>query len=272
MSGFAGKLQRFISENVPWFLQDPNGGAFLEAAGLVLDLGTQTLLTGLRQSNPLRAFTDNLKYIGADRGIKRYATTSTQAYRSQLQRWRQIRHFAGTHYGQMISLAPYFAPGATPRLRVVHQMGDGSCSTWHTLDPDGTYSVHRATPSNWAYDVSTFAWSRFWLIIEATPDMGAAAEYDDGTVYDDGTTVYDGYFTAEQAADIVGIILDSKAAHSALWGVIVVPPGALDPAGTSSTLSDGSTTYPDHNWYLEADPDTGKPTTPEYVTFIYKAG
>jgi hypothetical protein len=272
MSGFAGKFQRFLSENVPWWLQDQYAGSFLEAIGLTLDDGVQTLITGLRQSNPLQAFVDNLPYIGADRGIRRYPTEPVQSYRSRLQRWRQIRHYSGTHYGEMISLQPYFLPGTLPTIRIVHQAGDGSCATWHTLDSEGTYTVDKATPSNWAYDVSTFEWSRFWVIIEATSDMGVAALYDDGTVYDDGVTVYDGYLTSAQTADIVQIILDSKAAHSALWGVIVVPPGSLVPSGVSAILPDGSESYPDGRWYLEVDPNTGEPTIPDYVSFYYRQG
>lgn len=170
----------------------------------------------------------------------------------------------------MISLQPYFLPGALPRIYIVHQAGDGSVATWHQLDSDGSYTVTKATPSNWAYDISTFGWSRFWVIIEATAEMGTAALYDDGTVYDDGVTVYDGYLTSGQAADIVQIILDSKAAHSALWGVMVVPPGSLVPSGVTSVLPDGSESYPNGSWYLEADPTTGLPTIPDYVTFIYR--
>lgn len=273
MSGFVGKVQRFLSDNVPWWLQDIYGGAFLEALGLTLDLGTQTLITGLRQSSPLLAFVDNLPYIGADRGIRQYPNESTQSYRARLQRWRQIKHFVGTHYGQFINLQPYFLPNSLPALTTVHQAGDGSVATWHRLSLDGVYTVAKATPSNYAWDPSTYRWSRFWVFIHETTDMAAAAapaEYDDGTLYDDGVTVYDGTFTDARIADIVAIINESKAAHSMLAGVALIRAGySLDASGVSATLPDGSTTYPAANWYLEVDPSTGLPTRPDYITFLY---
>lgn len=270
MSGFAGKFQRFLSENVPWWLQDQYAGSFLEAIGLTLDDGVQTLITGLRQSNPLQAFVDNLPYIGADRGIRRYPTEPVQSYRARLQRWRQIRHYAGTHYGEMISLQPYFSPNAVPRLRIFHQAGDGSCSTCHTLDPDGTYSVHRSTPSNWQWDPNLFEWSRFWLVIYVNGVGSDAAKYDDGTKWDDGT-VWDGHLTIAQVGDIVAIVNDSKAAHSRLCGVILAPdPNSFDPAAPTTTDSNGASSMPDGRWYQAADPVTGKPTRLYGASFPYE--
>jgi hypothetical protein len=273
MSGFVGKLQRFLSDNVPWFLQDPNGGAFLEALGLTLDNGTQTLLTGLRQSNPLLAFVDNLQYIGADRSIRRYSAESVQSYRGRLQRWRQIRHFVGTHYGQLINLQPYFLPGRMPLIRIVHQMGDGSCATWHTMSAEGVYSIYRATPSNWSWDASTGAWSRFWVIIYVDGIGPDTAVYGDGTTYGDGSTIYGGHLTSAQIADIVSIINDSKAAHSILAGLILATdPTSFDPTGSSVVQPDGSTSYPDGNWATIMDPTTGLPTRLNTAIFPYEIG
>lgn len=272
MSGFAGTLQRFLSANVPWFLQGPNAGAFLEAVGLTLDIGTQTLLTGIRQSNPLQAFVDNLPYIGADRGIRRYPTEPVQSYRARLQRWRQIRHYAGTHYGQMISIAPYFLPGAIPRIRIVHQMGDGTRATWHTLDPDGTYSVHVARPSNWDFDGVPWKWSRFWVIIDGSALTHDPAHYDDGTTWDGGA-VWDGYLSSAARDDIVSIILASKAAHSALWGVIICDNTTdFDPMSTAVTDADGRTSLPIGNWGTAIDATTGHPSRLKGTHFIYDQG
>lgn len=272
MSGFAGKFQRFLSENVPWWLQDQYAGSFLEAIGLTLDDGVQTLITGLRQSNPLQAFVDNLPYIGADRGIRRYRAEPVQSYRSRLQRWRQIRHYAGTHYGEMISLQPYFLPGAIPRLRIVHQAGDGSCATWHTLETDGTYSVHKTTPSNFDYDGAIAKWSRFVLVIDGSTLLKNVAHYDDGTTWDDGT-VWDGYFNATVRDDIVQIVNDSKAAHSMLWAVIICDNATdFDPTATAITDSDGRTSLPIANWGTAIDPSTGLPSRLKSAHFIFDMG
>ncbi len=273
MSGFAGKLQRFLSDNVPWFLQDPNGGAFLEAVGLTLDLGTQTLLTGMRQSNPLRAFVDNLPYIGADRGIRRYPTEPVQSYRSRLQQWRQIKRHAGSHYGQMLNLRPYFLPGAMPTIYCVHQAGDGSSATWHKTDPDGVYSYTRATPSNFDYDGAIDQWSReFWIIDAAgtrlDPLLGLTY-YDDGNVYDGGQ-VYDG--GVEGAGDDMKSLIDEyKAAWTTVWAVIVTTT-PFDPAGVSAALPDGSTTLPVGNWGSVIDPVTHLPSRPPYAAWYFDLG
>jgi hypothetical protein len=272
MSGFAGKLQRFLADNVPWFLQGPNGGAFLEALGLTLDNGTQTLVTGLRQSNPLQAFIDNLPFIGADRSIRRYPTEPVQSYRARLQRWRQIRHFVGTHYGQMISLQPYFLPGQLPTIRIVHQSGDGSSATWHTLSPEGVYSVDREEPSNWNFDGVPSKWSRFWLIIDGSSLTRDAALYDDGTTYGDGT-VWGGYMSSAARDDIVSIVNDSKAAHSILWGVIICDNADdFDPASTAVADADGRTSLPVGNWGSAIDPATGAPGRLASAHFIFDLG
>lgn len=271
MSGFAGILQRFAAENVPWYLQGPNGTAFLQALGLTLDLGTQTLITGMRQSSPFAAFLDNLSYIGADRGIRRYPTMTEQAYRLQLAQWRQIHHFAGTHYGQMIRLQPYFYP-YKPRIRTFHQNGDGTKSTCHTLDPDGTYSVHRSIPSNFDYDGEVDQWSRFFVAIDGSTLHGDPAHYNDGTKYDDGT-VWDGYLSAAARDDIVSIILDSKAAHSALWAVMIYDnPTDFDPTVAVTTDADGRTSLPVANWGSAVDSATGLPTRLKSAHFIFDMG
>jgi hypothetical protein len=55
-----------------------------------------------------------------------------------------------------------------------------------------------------------------------------------------------------------------------LAGVALVRAGyTIDASGVSASLPDGSTTYPAGNWYLDADPSTGEPTRPEYITFLY---
>lgn len=270
MSGYAGKLQQLISGLVTQWLQGPNAGAFLEAIGLTLDVQTQTLITGSRQAHPLRCFSDALPLIGADRGIKEYPTEPEQSYRARLARWRQIKRHTGSHYGQMLNLQPYFLPGAVPMIRIVHQDGDGATSTWHTLDSSGVYSWHRASPSNWDWDGLYDQWSRFWVIIYVDGIGDDTALYDDGTVYDDGHTVWGGHLTSEQIGDILAIVNEVSAPHMVCMGLLfVTDPAALDPSGTSVYLPDLSTTYPTGYWYTPANPVTGYPTIPTYITHVY---
>jgi hypothetical protein len=271
MSGFAGRMQRFLSENVPWFLQDPNGGAFLEAIGLTLDVGTQTLLTGLRQMLPFQAFLDNLRHIGEDRGLVQQPTESEQSYRRRLAEWRQILAHHGSHYGEMIDLQPFFLPGSVPRIRIVHQAGDGSCATWHTLNPDGSYERHKQTPSNWNWDQNFFRWSRFWVIIYVDADVGpVGAEWDDGCEWDDGT-IWDGYLNEDQIADILAIINGAKAPHSVCAGIIIATdPASFDPTAATTAIGDGTFTHPSGDWDRVIRTATGLPVRLATASYAYE--
>lgn len=273
MTAYVGALQRYATDvggKLPGFMRGPKSSAFLEAVGLTLDVAVASLAHGLQQSRPLTCFPDALPVLGEERGIVRRGTEPIQSYRVRLSRHRQIKRHAGSAYGEMINLQPYFLPGALPMLRIVSQDGDGDTATWHTLTSSGIYSWHRASPSNWAWDTNPLNWSRFWVIIYTSGIGVDTAEYDDGTVYDDGHTVWGGHFTTAQILDMAAIINEARAAHSFLMGFIFVSdPTALDPAGTSTTLGDGSTTYPVGNWYTPASPVTGQPSMPPGVTYAY---
>lgn len=271
----SGPLQRFIASIGPAWIHGPNIGPFLEAVGRVLDDGVQSMYEGILAGNPIYCDADCLPWIALDRGLTVWPTEPEVSQRYRLSIWEELRRSFGTHRGELLNLQPYFRPGTLPVISIVHQSGDGATATWHRIDARGaeSYGCTRAVPSNFTYDSSTFQRSRFWVFIEQTPEMKSPARYDDGTTYDDGHTVYDGAFTPERIADIVSLILQAKSAHSSLWGVAIVAAGhSLNALGVSAVLSDGSTTYPVGNWYLEADPSTGKPCVPEYITFIYRAG
>jgi len=258
--GYAGKLQAFIAGIVPWWLQNPMAGAFNEAIGLTLDLASETLLSGLRGSLPLRCFPDALPWIGADRGIRRYPNEPTSSYRRRCAQWRQIKRHAGSHYGQLINLQPYFLPTNRPVIRIVHQDGDGATATWHTLDAGGAYSYHRATPSNWNWDGATAQWSRFWVIVYVNGVGLAPTLWDDGALWDGGS-IWDGYLTSDQISDIVEIVNEAKAPHSMLAGVILATdPNSFDPLTTSIPIGDGTTTLPTGHWGKSVAPFTGLPT------------
>lgn len=267
MSTYAGLLQRAASELAPWFIRNRYGRAFLEAIGLTLDLGTETLHRALDQAHPLVCESSSLPIIGADRGIRRYVTEPEASYRIRLARWRQIKSHAGSHYGQMISLAPYFLPGAIPLIRTVHQVGDGTIATWHTLFPDGTYSVYQATPSNWQWDTTPFSWSRFWVIVYIDVSVGPRpSKWDDGGKWDDGH-IWDGYVTSAQIDDMIGIILDSKAPHSTLAGLIfATDPASFDPQGGAGVG------YPDGTWSQVINPATGLPSRLDTAIYAYDNG
>jgi hypothetical protein len=271
MSAYVGALQQVLATLPPHYLKNRYGRAFLEAFGLTLDVGTESLLRGLMQSYPLRCEEASLSILEADRGIRRRGTETVQSHRVRLASFRQIHAHAGSHYGQMINLRPYFMPGAYPTIYCVHQMGDGSCATWHKMAPDGTYSYTRATPSNFDFDGVPAKWSReFWFIeIAGTRLDGSMTQYNDGSTYNGGQ-VYGGV-SAVHGADIKAILDEAKATHTIVW-TLALTTGTIDPTGTAVTLADGSTTHPTGNWGPLVDPTTHAPTRPAHLRFYFDLG
>lgn len=266
MSTYVGLLQRIASESAPAFLRNRYGRAFLEAIGLTLDVCTETLHRGLDQAHPLVCASASLPIIGADRGIRRYPTEPEASYRIRLARWRQIKAHAGSHYGEAISLQPYFLPASVPMIRIVHQDGLGASATWHTLSERGVYSVRRATPSNWDWSGDDLSWSRFWVIIYVDATMGPLPNtWNDGHTWNDGE-IWGGYLTDGQIADIVSILLDSKAAHSTLAGVILATdPASFDPTGSGAG-------FPDGTWRYVIDPADNLPKRLASALYAYDNG
>ncbi len=273
MSVFVGALQQVIAKIPPWFARGRYGSAFLEALGLTLDVGTETLTRGLRQRYPLACEETSLSVVGGDVGIVRRGTETTESYRKRCAQWRQIKKHSGSHYGQMINLQPFFLPGTLPRIRIVHQMGDGSRCTWHTLNPDGTYEVHRAIPSNWNWDDVPAKWSRFWVIIDVSGLDYNGAAWGDGTTWTDGSTVWGGYLSSDQRADIIAIINESKAVHTILWGLVfATDPDSFDPTSTAVTDVNGATSLPVGNWGSAIDPATGHASRLSTALFPFSLG
>jgi hypothetical protein len=266
-------FRQLLAGLVPKYLRRRNGGSYLESVGMVLDDASQTLVEGLRASMPLLCEEDTLAKIGKDRKLRRMSNETVESFRARLARWRQTWRHSASHYGELMAIQPYFLPGALPILRIVHQSGDGAKCTWHTLLPDGTYSVHRATPSNWSWDASYGAWSRFWLIIYVDGMGPATAVYGDGTTYGDGSTTYGLHLSLQQVLDIVGIVDDIKGPHSTLAGVILATdPASFDPESVAVVEADGSTTLPDGNWGGIIDPSTGLPSRLSTAVFPYEIG
>jgi len=264
VSSFIAKLQQAIVKRAPYWIRDGFGGVFLQSLGLTLDNAQATLLHIVRQTRPLVCFDDAIEFLSADRGIRRYPTEPPESIRTRLAKWRQIKRHAGSVYGHMINLQPYFLPGALPRIRVVHQSGDdgsGVVSMWHTLEPDGTYLTHVAAPSNWDWDGQIYQWSRMWCIIDVSGLPYHGADWDDGTTWDDGVTVWDGYLSSAQRDDIMSILNEDKGPQAIWWGLILATdPASFDPLSTAVTAPDGSTSLPIGNWGSAIDPVTGQPS------------
>ena len=270
---FVSVLQRFAATVAPWFVRNKHIGTFVESVAMVKAESIETLGQGLRMSQPLRGDASALPYLSRDRRIRIYDTEPEASKRYRLSQWRQLKRQFGTHQGELRNLAPFFLP-AKPFLRIVHQDGNGDRATWHQLNSAGVYSVFKKEPSNWDWDGQTEKWSRFWLIIvrQGSGDFFAdlPAEWDDGWEWDDGT-LWGGSPAAAQIADMVEAVRsEAKAAHSSLWGVLLIGQATdILPTANATTDPDGWTTHPVGNWSTVLDPDTGLPTRPPYVTVLW---
>jgi len=278
MSVFVGRIQKAIATLVDagaWWLGAPNVARFHQAVGLMFDSALEGLMQGLLLSQPLGCDSSALPVLSFDRTLRFYPSESDESKRYRLSQWWQLHRQAGTHQGEMRNLQPYFLPGPLPRIRIVHQAGDGSSATWHTLEPDGTYSVYRAIPSNWNFDGVPSKWSRFWVIVYTTGLIPEAQpEWDGGQLWDGGS-VWDGLFNEEQIAAMVALVsgVEIKAAHSILWGfILATDPDSFDPASTAVVNADGSTTLPVGNWGYVINNITGAPTRLPSASFAYDLG
>jgi hypothetical protein len=288
-----GFFQKTIVSFAPEWLRGHYGSAFLEACGLTLDIAMQRLVESVRAGQPLACYPDALPRIAAQRGLRIYETEPLASKRYRLSRWLQLHHARGTHRGEMEHLQPYFLGGdglgTLPTIRIVHRSGNGLV-TWHTLsggtfgDPTrSTYSVYRAAgdyfnfddngansaaPVPWDPNVQA-AWSRWWAFIELQGvDTQALAHYDDAnTDYDDPDLYYDG-ISGAIGADLVAMLRDWKAAHSALWGV-ALSSQALDITAAPTQDADGWWNWPSAGeWGKLIDGTTHLPTRPPYLTWL----
>ena len=267
---YIGSAQRLISDLSAWFLRRRNIGGFLEACALTYDGVIERLYQGLAFTRPLDCDSSALPYLSRDRGIRIYDSEPVDSKRYRLSIWRQLRRQFGTHIGVMNNIAPFFLP-YTPRIRVVHQDGNGGRATWYTREADGTISVYKAEPSNWAWDAHPEWWSRFWVIIYVD-DIGLPPqpEWDEGQLWDGGS-YWDGLINEAGIADLVAGIQEAQSdCVEVLWGVIfATDPASFDPTATAVVDADGWSTLPNGKWDYVIDNATGLPTRLPTATYAY---
>lgn len=275
---YVGQIQQAVLTIAPWFLRNANVGRLLESMGLELDGGLAATQLGFDATEPLRCDPSALPTIAGDRGIRLYPMEPLSSKRYRVAHWWQIRKLYGSPLGILRNLQPYFLPGPLPRMHVVYQAGDGVTSSWHTIDPDGTYHVRVNTAlANWNWDDLARKWARFWVIVELH-SIGITdwvAHWDDaGIEWDDGVTHWDafrgpnGYYYAPHFDDMRDAILDAKAGHSHFWGLILsFDPGILQPDQFTrdKVPSDGT-------WGVVTLPTTGQPSRPAGASFLFDQG
>lgn len=271
---WVGKIQQYISEITaagPWWLAQQNIGAFLESVAATLDGSVDALHGGLKGTQPLRCDPSLLPTISRDRSLRIYQSEPEESQRYRLSQWLQLHRQRGTHQGEMRNLQPYFLdqPGL-PRIRIVHQSGTGARATWHTLNHDSTYDVHKQEPSNWDWDGQPELWSRWWAIIYTdgtflSPDV---TFWNGGQLWNGGT-YWDG-IESQVMLDLIAMLIDWKSAHSRCAGVCLArDPDKFDPTATPVTYAGGQTSHPTGNWHRLVDPTTGLPTREPTGSWIY---
>lgn len=286
-----GTFQNMFPALLPPYMRGPNLSTVAEAVGAQLDANAEQVLVGRLQSivfaggpTPSREGAARLadgRLIECEpfvlpvhseqRGIAIYTTESTLSKRIRLSQWRQIHAERGTHRGELHNLAPYFATWpSVPRMRIVHQTNDATpAAFWHTLDPDGTYSIHRQSPSNWNWDNQPTKKSRMWLIVY-TDQLGFTEPTWDGGQTWNGGTIWDGGFSSAQISDVVAMVEEAHSGHSRLDGVIAATdPTSFDPTAAIVVNADGTSSHPDGKWNFVIDSNTGKPTRLSTARVLY---
>lgn len=264
-----GSLQAMATRIAPWFLHQEHISAFLESVGLVLDGSLESLRQGARFAYPLLCDRSALPAIARDRQIRIYPSESEASQRYRLAHWEELHRQRGCHYGQMLHLQPYFLPDV-PKIRIVHQAGDGSSATWHTLDESRAYSVHRSTPSNWDYDGHPEKWSRYWAIVYIPARYLSVPKWDGGGAYDGGS-VYGGLST-QVALDIVQMVKEWGRTGTRLQAVILATdPDSFYPPAEPEEIEDGTTTLPMGNWGSSLDSTGAQRRRPDAI-WIYDRG
>jgi hypothetical protein len=281
-----GWYEKIISTASPWYTVGPYGKSYVDAVGWTLNASMLHLKEGLNASKPLKCNEDALPWIAGQRMLRVYDSEPLASKRDRLAHHLQLHRGRGSHQGEMRHVQPYFLGedglGVVPRMRIVHQSGhapSAAIATWHTLDPDGSYAVfQKGNPigngvANWNFDGAHAQWSRFWAIVYTTGTvLDTIVRYDDGSEYDDPGVVYDAPALTQVASDLVAMILDWKAAHSTLWGVILATdPDSFDPTAAPVTSSEGWTTLPNGNWGSPIDGD-GNFTRLPTALWIYDLG
>lgn len=194
----------------------------------------------LKARYPSLAPPDALPALGRERGIRRGFAESLESYAARLITWLVDRRIKGSPYALMNQLAGYFT-GYAVRIRVVNVAG-----TWYTRYHNGTFDWHFASPSNWDWDGTTAAFSRYWVIVYVPTSLWSGEGLwgqpvgPGGGVWGDGG-VWGLSATYEQGQTVEAIIRDWNPPHARCAGVIVTwDLFSFDPSDSGAGFPDGT--------------------------------
>lgn len=215
---------------VPPWLSDRNpaqpsrGFRYLYSMAAALDAMLETAVEGMRAKYPGQGTPTALPYIGRDRRIIRGPTEPATAFAARLIGWLDSWRLAGSARSVLEQLAPGFAPGAAPTMRIVNNHG-----VWYTL-ANGTLTIQYA--NNWNWDNRTDLWGRCWVIFYATGGYpwGKDGRWGDGKKWGDGRT-WGTTMTRGQLATLQAIVAQWRSQQTRYVNLIVAfDPTSFNPA------------------------------------------
>jgi hypothetical protein len=239
---FRDRVRRLVP---PWLSDRGKAVGFrlLYCLAAVCDAGAEVLTQGLQARFPGRGTPTALKYIGRDRGIRRGPGESDEAFAARLLTWLDDWRIAGSALSLLRQLHGFLSPNP-PLLRLVTNSG-----VWYTMDPNGTFSIHHASPNNWNWDGETNGnheaeWARFWLVIYSASAPWSPAGNWGGEGRWAGGQLWGFTGTPAEIEGFKAIVSDWRAAHARCMWVIV----AFDAASFDPSAPPGSPLLPDGWW------------------------
>ena len=152
----ATRFRSLFAWLVPGWLSEGEGGRVLHALSLMIDAQTQRVRDSLTARLPHEAGDSALRLIGADRGIMRGRSETTEHYADRLVSWRYPRghRVRGSAFALLEQISEYWGGIAAESV-------DASGNRF-SRSADGTESK---TTGAWIWDDEP-GWSRFWLLID----------------------------------------------------------------------------------------------------------
>ena len=244
-----------MAQAAPSWLQGYWGSRLLYAIGLHLDAMVDWASAAVHARFPTWCATnmpDALVVHGQDRGIRRGFAESLVAWAARLAMWWPTRRQRGSLYAMMDQLAGYMS-GYSVKMRAVNLNG-----AWMTRNADGSREYHRASPSNWLWDVFTAQWSRYWIIVYPPSNLwverGSWGDNAGKTWADMGANggTFDTTITTDQVDTIRDIVSEWNPPHArCLWVILATDPASFDPPAPPDSAGLPGNTTPWTDWGLE---------------------
>lgn len=246
-----------LAQNLPTWLNGPNGARYVYPLGLVLDCMAQAAVFAVQARFPGGAPEDAFTWLAQDRQIQRGFQESKESYADRLRSWLDLWRRAGSAESILVALGGYITPSVAT-MRTV-----SNSSAWDTIAAgDSPPPVHvLVSPPNWDWDSAVYGhkaddptdpeytakWYRAWVII-----FPPASLWVQDQTLGDGHTLGDGRVlgfsgTVDEAESIRQQVAQWKPAHATIVNIIL----CFDNTQFNPALPSGGSQNPDgtQRWY-----------------------